>query len=360
MAVSPFINLFRTKNEALYFKDSIINTQFIFSGVQLLPNNPDKYIQLTETPSGIDLEDWQVNVVDLCKGTKTDITSYFFVDSLTNSLDGSPQLFWSLTNVPFDFGYRLVYLEVNQIAGESFYSTPFLLTEIEKEKVSLFHYRDSKFKVFQSIGLQVYYLDEDKKTDLTTYYEVSSQTTVSKAIKTNKIDIYRTALMPKNVLILLTDVLESAILYINKNRFSLFEAIALPPKTSQENYASFDVQLSPKIGDVLTDDIVIVIPVDILPYLLTFNDGTNAEKTSNIIPFVINAILTNQNVLSAPATVEVSANLGVSWESAYNISNTNVFNSTLDTSNQKLWVRVRNTNLAGTTIYSNILKAKTL
>ena len=153
MAVTPFINIFRTKEEAFYFKNSQINTQFIFKGVQLLPNNSSKYIQVTETPDGIDLEDWQVSVVDLCKGTKTDVTDYFFVDSLTNSLDGSPQLFWSLTNVPFDFGYRLVYLEINQLIGETFYSSPFLLTEIESEKTSQFHYKDSKDDIYQSIGL---------------------------------------------------------------------------------------------------------------------------------------------------------------------------------------------------------------
>jgi len=120
MAVTPFINIFRTKEEAFYFKNSQINTQFIFKGVQLLPNNASKYIQVTETPNGIDLEDWTVFAVDLCKGTKTEITPYFFVDSLTNSIDGSPQLFWSLTNVPFDFGYRLIYLEINQSLGETF------------------------------------------------------------------------------------------------------------------------------------------------------------------------------------------------------------------------------------------------
>jgi hypothetical protein len=109
--VNPFINILRTKQEALYFKNSQINT-FIFKGVQLLPNNPRKYIQVTNTPLGIDLEDWQVNAVDYVQG-KTDITSHF-VDRLTNDLDGAPQFYWSLTDV-FFFGYNLIYLEINQL-----------------------------------------------------------------------------------------------------------------------------------------------------------------------------------------------------------------------------------------------------
>jgi len=249
MAVTPFINIFRTKEEAFYFKNSQINTQFIFKGVQLLPNNASKYIQVTETPNGIDLEDWTVFAVDLCKGTKTEITPYFFVDSLTNSIDGSPQLFWSLTNVPFDFGYRLIYLEINQSLGETFYSSPFLLTDIESEKTTQFHYKDNKDDVYQSIGLQSWFFDEDKRTELTTYYEVSTKNTVSQAIKTNYLQKFRTELMPKSVLVLFTYLLESPILYVNYIRCSLFEAIEIPEKTAQENFNSIDFSLSPNFND---------------------------------------------------------------------------------------------------------------
>lgn len=248
MAVYPFINLYRTKEEAFFFKNSQLNTQYIFKGVQLMPNSPAKYIQRTETPNGIDLEDWTVFIVDPCTNIKTDVTLYFFVDKLTNSLDGAPQLYWSLTNVPFDFGYKLVYLEVNQDIGETFYSTPFLLTEIEIEKTSILHYKESKELEYQSIGLQIWFLDDDKKTELTTYYEVSTKNTVSKAIKTSNLSLYRTEMIPKEMIILLTYALESPILYIDGQRFSLFEAIDIPAKTSQENFTYIDIKLSKSNG----------------------------------------------------------------------------------------------------------------
>ncbi len=250
MTVKPFINLYRTESEAFYFKNSQLNTQYIFKGVQLLPNNTVKYIQVTNTPNGIDLEDWTVNVVDLCNGTKTDITPYFFVDSLTNDLDGSPQLYWSLTNVPFDFGYRLVYLEIYEaLGGEFFYSTPFLLTNIDNEKTSQFHYKDSKESVYQSIGLQAWFDQEDKKTELTTYYELSTRNTVSRAIKTSNLELFRTELMSKSALINLSYVLESPICYINYVRSSLYEAIDIPKKTSQENFAEIAFTVSPNYND---------------------------------------------------------------------------------------------------------------
>ena len=91
MAHKPVINIFKSLNEAMFFKNSQINTQFIFSGVQLLPNNPIKYIQVTDTPNGINLEDWIVKVYSLCGKELGDITNNFMVESLTNSTHGNPQ-----------------------------------------------------------------------------------------------------------------------------------------------------------------------------------------------------------------------------------------------------------------------------
>ena len=249
MAVNPFINIFRSKEEAFYFRNSQINTQFIFKGVQLLPFNTEKYLQITATPFGISLEDWQVNVVDLCTEEKTDITPYFFVEYLTNDLDGAPQLYWSLFGVPIDFGYRLVYLEINQNIGETFYSSPFLLTEVEIEKTSQIHYKETKEDVFQSIGLQTWFLDEGKRTELTTYYEVSTKNTVSRALKTNYLHIFSTEMLPKSVIINLTYALESPVLYVNSVRSSLFEAIDIPDKEFQENFTSVDFSISQNLKD---------------------------------------------------------------------------------------------------------------
>lgn len=249
MAVAPFINIFRTKEEAFYFKNSQINTQFIFKGVQLLPNNPSKYIQKTNTLGGIDLEDYTVFVVDFETNEKTEITTSFTIESLTNSDDGSPQFYWSLLDIVYDFGYRLVYLEINQDFGETFYTNPFLITEIEEEKTSQFHYKEKKEDVYQSIGLQAWFYDLDKKTELTTYYEVSTKNTVSKAVKTSDIEIFKTELISKNTLILMTYLLESPILYVNNTRYSLFEAIEIPEKTSQENFSELVVNLSPNYNE---------------------------------------------------------------------------------------------------------------
>ncbi|HAT75674.1 MAG TPA: hypothetical protein DCS19_02245 [Flavobacterium sp.] len=249
--VAPLINIFRTKEEAFYFKNSYMNNHYDFSGVHLLPNNAMAYVQVTDTPNGINLEDWTVNIVDLCKETKVDITDYFMVEVLTNARNGEPQFYWSLTNVPFDFGYNMQYLEITQTIGETFYSTPFLLTNEESEKVSQFHYKEKRADTYQSISFKAWYRSTDKKTELTTYYETSTRHTVTKAIKTNVIETYKTDKVSIDSLIQLSDVLESPYLYVNTIRASLFQAIDLPKPKDRENYGQMDINLSFKKGDSL-------------------------------------------------------------------------------------------------------------
>jgi hypothetical protein len=38
-----------------------------------------------------------------------------------------------------------------------------MLTEIESERTTQFHYKENKDAVYQSIGLQTWYFDEDEK-----------------------------------------------------------------------------------------------------------------------------------------------------------------------------------------------------
>jgi hypothetical protein len=109
-----------------------------------------------------------------------------------------------------------------------------MLTEIE-EKDDTISYKENK----DSINLSGCKLGtEDEKTELTTYYELQTNTTVTKSLTTNYLHIYRTELMPKHLLILLGRVLVSGI-YVDGIRASLYEAIEIPTKSkSREFYAN--------------------------------------------------------------------------------------------------------------------------
>jgi len=252
MAHKPVINLFKSLEEAMYFKNSQINTQFIFSGVQLLPNNPNKYIQVTNTPNGINLEDWIVKVMSICGEELGDITDSFTVESLTNSDNGNPQLFWSLKNIPLDFGNQLIYLQITQILSETFYSQPFKITAQEEEKNAQISYKFKETDEIQSVGFSIWYDDEDLLQELTTYYEVSTQSWVSASMEQGYIEMWRTELIHKSVLLKLKEILGLPFVYINSVRASLKEASETPKKVAQENFAEMTFVLNFHSNDIFT------------------------------------------------------------------------------------------------------------
>lgn len=252
--IKPIIGLYRTLDEALYFKNSPINRFYKFNGVQLLPNNPIPYVQVTNTPLGIDLEDWTVYGVDLCTGKEQDITDSFNVDSLTNSENGNPQLIWSLTNVPIDFGVKMIYLRIEQALGETFYSQPFLLTDYGKDRTTQFHYKEKVGDVIQSIGMKTWFRQPKKETELSTYYELSTHRTVTESIKTNLIEIHMTEVMSLEQLIKLSTILESPYLYINLFRAHLYKALEIPELKETQNYAQISFYVTVDEESVYTPE----------------------------------------------------------------------------------------------------------
>ncbi|WP_295677297.1 hypothetical protein [uncultured Empedobacter sp.] len=250
MNAPTVINLFKSLQEAMFFRNSQINTQFIFSGIQLLPNNPNKYIQVTNTPNGINLEDWTVKVVSLCGEELGDITDSFMVESLTNSDNGNPQFIWSLQNITQDFGWDLIYLQITQAVGETFYSQPFRITAINSEKVSQINYKFRETDEIQSIGFNIWFDDIDLLQELTTYYEESTQSYVSASMEQAEIEYWRTELMPKYLLVQLKKILGLPYVYINDIRASLKEATEIPKKTSQENFAEMSFVLNFHPNDI--------------------------------------------------------------------------------------------------------------
>ncbi len=250
---NPVINIFRTINEALYFQNSQINTQFIFSGVQLLPNNPNKYRQVTNTPNGINLEDWTVKVISVCSGEELgDITESFMVEVLTNSTNGNPQFIWSLKNIPIDFGWGLIYLKITQSVGETFYSQPFKITAIDSEKTAQINYKFKRTDEIQSLGLSIWFDEPDFLQDITPYYEVSTQSWVTASIEQGKVEYWRTELMPKSLLIQIKEILGLPYVYINSVRANLKESPEIPRKTSQENFGSMPFTLNFHPNDIYT------------------------------------------------------------------------------------------------------------
>jgi hypothetical protein len=251
----PLINIYKTLEEALYIQKSWMVDYCRLNSIQLLPNNDIKYIQQTATPNGgIELEDWTVYAVDLLNEKKTDITSSFFIEKINSSSDGSPQILWSLQNINFDNKFRFIYLEITQDFGATYYSNPFLITDLNKEQTSLFHYKQKRTDDYQSIQFQTWFRQNTQKTELTTYYQTSTQNTVSQAIKVNNLEIYKTNIMNVDMLIQLAEILQSPYLYVDLVRSYLFESVEIPENRANESFAEISYNLSKNKSDIFTNE----------------------------------------------------------------------------------------------------------
>ena len=251
--VNPIINIYRTLDEAMLFKNSPRNSFYDFSGVQLLPNNPVKYIQVTNTPDGINLEDWVVHGVSVCRSTEFEITESFMVEKLTNSLNGDPQFIWSLTNVNHDFGWGLIYLRIQQSNGEFFYSTPFKLTSINEKYTSNIIYKYKRTDDYQSIGVNLWFRTKSASVSMQNYYQVSTEKIRSTAVQKNKTEFWETQSMSIDNLIKIMDVVILPYVYLDGVRATCFEAPEIPEPTSQENWGNMKYQFSLDYDDIYTE-----------------------------------------------------------------------------------------------------------
>jgi hypothetical protein len=269
------INLYTTKSEALYFKDSQRNNFYEFGGIQLLPNT-DYYQKFNYTTIGLNsVKAYKVSDDSLLADLTTNITV------VTSTLGNK---FLKFSNISNDFNSDLIYLKIeadnlplfsvatfktrvladvgvfeNEEAlktylgifdaptiTNTYYSIPFYLTANNSDMVTNFKYSTTSTDNYSEIiGLKVWFRQKSRQSELTTYYESSTKNTVTQAIKTHNLEMYESEFMSIEDLILTAQILESPYLYIGTKRYSLFEAVKIPELTQQENFGKIKFTLAP-------------------------------------------------------------------------------------------------------------------
>lgn len=260
-----FINLFSTKDEALSYRYSPMTTIYSFNGIQLLPNKEEKYIQTSFTREGVALENWEVFAVSLCGENRTNITENFFIERVFDDDNGIPQIDWSLRNLP-ELGYGFVYLEINQLLSpgnyaDTWYSNIFRISDIDSENTSLIHYRDSIYDTMQSIQLNLYWLYNKKTSEFTSYREVSTRITKTVTATSSKFQMWQTGIVPRDLMILISDLFDLTYMYIDYIRCYPFEPAEIPDPEGSENFGQYTFSLSFSFGDVYNPSEVPPVPV---------------------------------------------------------------------------------------------------
>lgn len=250
-------------------------------GVQLLPNNELPYIQTTNVSGGIELEDWTVYVVDTC-GNETDISEYFVIEEIFTDDNGDNQFTWSLTSIPHDFGYELVYLKAIQTIGETFYSNYFMITDYGKDKTCRIDYKSFNKETMQSVQLQMWFAQELKAQELTTYYETSTKNTVVNVVKSQRFENWKTEIISNDLFLKISDIFEYKYTYVNLVRCNLFEAIEIPEFEAAENFYQNIIKITFNKSDVynpLANPIPIVEEVPTITLSSVVVSGTLAVYT---------------------------------------------------------------------------------
>lgn len=312
MAVLNFIDFYSTLNEALSIRTSPQIEFYEYKGVQLLPNNILPYSQTTNKVDGIELEDWSVFVVDLCTNEESEITDNFLVENIFEDDNGQAQFDWSVTNIPFDFGYNLVYLRAEQSIGETFYSNPFQLTNKDYEKTTRIDYKQKEDDTMQSIQLKMWFWQPLKNQELTTYYETSTKNTVSVLIKSQNYERWLTDAVSNDLLIKISEVFEKKYCYVDLSRCNLFEAIEPKEHSNQQNFESNEIKIAFNRSDVydpLYEEPVIInnpsiVLANVIPngvdavYSFAFSDFTPTFLTFQTSQDQVNWNSTNKGVTS--------------------------------------------------------------
>ena len=252
------INLYTTKAEALYFKDSQRNSFYEFGGIQLLPNNT--YTQKTT----IALENpYVVSVLKVADDSLIGNLLYSIteiinmntirIDNSTITIDNNAPLtidvyattpyYWSATPT-IDCSNDLIYLKFTY-GSTNYYTNPFYITSLDEDRTTKFTYKDLASNYYESIGLKTWFRQKSRQSELTTYYESSTKNTVTQNIKTHNLEMYESEFMSIDDLILTSQILESPYLYIGSKRYSLFEAVKIPELTQQENFGKIKFTLAP-------------------------------------------------------------------------------------------------------------------
>jgi hypothetical protein len=245
-------------------QESPLTTHFEYRGIQLLPGNVYPYVQTTAHPQGILLADWTVTVFSLAGKELGDISTSFAVDSVFTDDNAQPQINWSITNCDQDFGWGLVYLQITQTAGETFYTNPFQLTATDSQFSSMWHYKAEDSDTMQSIGLQTWFRSIKNKDELTTYYETQTGNTVTKELKSSRPQLWFTEYMSNALLSDFVTMLGLKYTYADLQRCNLFEAVEIPEPVAMENFAELKYQISFS-GEILDPFATVSAPVVTIP-----------------------------------------------------------------------------------------------
>lgn len=184
MMDSSFLRLRNSFEDAKNLDESrAIELEYI-GQVHLVPN--ETYLQITNNPTGVNLSNIEVYIVDYCDNTLADATNNVFWTAFTDS-NGFTQIAWEFIN-KWDFATKPVALKFVELSNNDTYWTNFFITtDYRSEYTTRIDYKNNGFHYgteydradyYQSIRLTCYYNNPINESERAEYHQISTDITV--------------------------------------------------------------------------------------------------------------------------------------------------------------------------------------
>lgn len=264
--------------------------------LHLLPFDPQPYVQITDSPVSLQINnDADVFLLD-CNDEKVNINDHVDLRSITD-VNGIKQIYIRLKYLPLDYGANLVCLKIESTVGVgsfSYYSNPFLLTSLEYEKTSRVDYRVNRNytenetvpsainypNVYQSARLSFYFNNYIEATEIESYYLITRSQDVISNVNENEhaewVFEYADGWHWKR----LSKALFRSPCYLNLVRNYPVDGMELTPREGNSNIAESTFVTAPNESDKIN-----IIPIIIDPTIIyvPFLASSSALASANYL-----------------------------------------------------------------------------
>lgn len=165
--------------------------------------SPDEfYLQTTNTKTGIEFNgDYTAHLVDCNDVLVLDITNKVFISEFTD-INGINQISFEIIPIKQDFSRRGLILKISHTASSmKWYSAPINVTNYRIQETTRFDYKHNGYfngidyktsDKYQSIRLRTWFDRKVNDTEITNYYQISNQNTISLRPLRSQSEVYKT------------------------------------------------------------------------------------------------------------------------------------------------------------------------
>ena len=311
---NSFLRLKNNFEDAKNLEESKAITHEYVGQVHLIPN--ETYLQISSSQTSIIFNgNYEVYLVDLCGNELIDVTDYMFIEEFTDT-NGIKQIVWEFVNQFEYYGQGLMLRFKNTVNNDTWWTNPFISTELDKEVTTRFDYKSaydyegvdySRANYYQSIRLNTYFKQFINESERSEYHQITTNVTVNtrniKKFKEKYIIPYADDFMNLRLEFLLTNTE----VYTDNVRTYSSAPIEFIELEADANYGEGEMVLNKDYTNTFTFDYQIFDGLQAIQYLPTglFVTGTQFQtfKVFFNVPIELNtgsvSVYTSTNVFVA-------------------------------------------------------------